>query len=99
MTGLWEKKPGIQGPAGRGQSWGTSSGSVEEARRLDGGCTGLSMHDLFRAEFQPGQEEIGGESHADAQRWMEERVLECRTDQTFWWFDSGEGRGRGREQG
>lgn len=23
---------------------------------------------------------------------MEERVLECRTDQTFWWFDSGEGR-------
>lgn len=26
------------------------------------------MLDLFRAKFQPGQEEIGGESHGDAQR-------------------------------
>lgn len=58
-----------------------------------GDVLGFSMHDLFRAEFQPGQEEIGGENHGDAQRWMEERVLECRTDQTFWWFDSGEGKG------
>lgn len=28
-----------------------------------GDALDFSMHDLFRAEFQPGQEEIGGESH------------------------------------